>query len=93
MYWKGLRKEDSMDALLDALVMDDVIKVNSILSSLESKTVDRASDEDSITFSTQDLQDAFVQAAFSGSIKSLTSLSKYGKNISNAFMLSGILYH
>lgn len=74
-----------MEALLDAVAIDDVDKVNSILNSLESNpeaedspSTDRCSM--TINFSAQDLQDAFVQAAFSGSLKSLISLRTYGKD-------------
>ena len=78
-----------MEALLDAVDIDDVVKVNSILSFLETdaETENSSSNKESITFSTQDFQDAFVQAAFSGSIKSLICLGKYGKNIFYAFGL------
>jgi hypothetical protein len=82
-----------MEDLLDAVSIDDIAKVNAILGALESNahapTTENNDESDGVAFSTfkaEDLQDAFVQAAFFGSLKSLGALSKFGKNnIDNIF--------
>ena len=71
-----------MERLTDAISIDDIKEVKEILKYVDSNAVlhTRVSDcEGADVLTSEDIQDAFTQAAFCGSLKSLQSLREYGK--------------
>lgn len=71
-----------MERLTDAISIDDIEEVKEILKYVDSSAVlhSRVSDcESAVVFTSEEIQDAFTQAAFCGSLKSLQALRQYGK--------------
>lgn len=69
-----------MERLTEAVSVDNIVKIRELLKCAVSS--DNFCDEDSngaVTLTAEDFQDAFVQAAFLGSLKSLQAIGEYGK--------------